>query len=182
MLGFGLAINHGQFGSLENAVRSLFADGTPGVWYDVSDLSTLFQDVAGTTPVTASGQTVALMLDKSQGLVRGAEEITTQDLAASPWASGGAFGNLNGATAVGDTLTTTGASGARRFRLACVPGQWFVATATTTGVAASAPQLALAFGDAGAVFSTIEYSSGSDAHPWLSKLSLRRHRTRHLLN
>ena len=43
----------------------LFANSEPGVWYDPSDLTTLFQDVAGTTPVTAAGQTVALMLDKS---------------------------------------------------------------------------------------------------------------------
>jgi hypothetical protein len=34
-------------------------------WYDPSDLSTLFQDTAGTVPVTADGQTVALMRDKS---------------------------------------------------------------------------------------------------------------------
>lgn len=34
-------------------------------WYDPSDLSTLWQDEACTVPVTASGQTVALMLDKS---------------------------------------------------------------------------------------------------------------------
>ena len=44
---------------------SLFAGGTEGAWYDPSDLSTLFQDSAGTTPVTASGQPVGLMLDKS---------------------------------------------------------------------------------------------------------------------
>ena len=35
------------------------------VWYDPSDLSTLFQDSAGTTPVTAVGQQVGRMLDKS---------------------------------------------------------------------------------------------------------------------
>lgn len=44
---------------------TLFAGGEEGVWYDPSDLTTLFQDVAGTTPVTTPGQTVALMLDKS---------------------------------------------------------------------------------------------------------------------
>jgi hypothetical protein len=43
----------------------LFANNEPGVWYDPSDLATLFQDTAGTTPVTTPGQTVALMLDKS---------------------------------------------------------------------------------------------------------------------
>jgi len=45
----------------------LFALAEPGVWYDPSDISTLFQDAAGTTPVTTPGQTVALMLDKSKG-------------------------------------------------------------------------------------------------------------------
>ena len=44
---------------------SLFAASEPGFWYDPSDLSTLFQDAAGTTPVTAAGQSVGLVLDKS---------------------------------------------------------------------------------------------------------------------
>ena len=44
---------------------SLFAQGEPGVWYDPSDFSTMFQDSAGTTPVTAVEQPVGLMLDKS---------------------------------------------------------------------------------------------------------------------
>lgn len=44
---------------------SLFAAGEQGAWYDPSDLSTMFQDTAGTTPVTATGQTVARINDKS---------------------------------------------------------------------------------------------------------------------
>jgi len=44
---------------------SLFAGGTEGAWYDPSDLTTLFQDSAGTTPVTTAGQPVGKMLDKS---------------------------------------------------------------------------------------------------------------------
>lgn len=44
---------------------SLFATGEQGAWYDPSDLSTLFQDSAGTIPVTADGQPVGLILDKS---------------------------------------------------------------------------------------------------------------------
>jgi hypothetical protein len=43
----------------------LFQNGEQGVWYDPSDLTTLFQDDAGTTPVTADGDPVGLMLDKS---------------------------------------------------------------------------------------------------------------------
>jgi hypothetical protein len=45
--------------------RKLFAAGEQGVWYDPSDISTLFTDVAGTTPVTAAGQEVARINDKS---------------------------------------------------------------------------------------------------------------------
>ena len=44
---------------------ALFDAGQPGVWYDVSDMSTLFQDAAGTVPVTAVGQPVGRVLDKS---------------------------------------------------------------------------------------------------------------------
>lgn len=43
----------------------LFRAGEQGVWYDYSDFSTLFQDSAGTTPVTAVGQPVGRVLDKS---------------------------------------------------------------------------------------------------------------------
>ena len=45
--------------------RRLFAAGEQGVWYDPSDFSTMFQDSAGTTPVTAIEQPVGLILDKS---------------------------------------------------------------------------------------------------------------------
>jgi hypothetical protein len=47
------------------AVAALFSAGEQGGWYDPSDFSTLFQDSAGTTPVTAAGQPVGRMLDKS---------------------------------------------------------------------------------------------------------------------
>ena len=43
----------------------LFRGGVQGAWYDPSDLSTLFQDVAGTVPVVADGDPVALIVDKS---------------------------------------------------------------------------------------------------------------------
>ena len=57
---------------LGTRIAELFANGEQGVWYDPSDLSTLFQDAAGTIPVTAVEQPVGLMLDKSKGLVLGA--------------------------------------------------------------------------------------------------------------
>lgn len=60
--GVALAVSRTSQGP---APAALFANGEAGVWFDPSDLSTLFQDAAGTTPVTASGQPVGLMLDKS---------------------------------------------------------------------------------------------------------------------
>jgi hypothetical protein len=44
---------------------ALFASSEKGVWFDANDLSTLFQDAAGTIPVTAVGQKVGKWLDKS---------------------------------------------------------------------------------------------------------------------
>lgn len=44
---------------------SLFAASEKGVWYDPSDITTLFQDAAGTIPVTAVGDPVGKILDKS---------------------------------------------------------------------------------------------------------------------
>jgi hypothetical protein len=45
--------------------KHLFAAGEQGAWYDPPDLTTLFQDSAGTIPVTAVEQPVGLILDKS---------------------------------------------------------------------------------------------------------------------
>jgi hypothetical protein len=44
---------------------SLFGVSDQGYWYDNQDLTTMFQDVAGTIPVTAVEQPVGLQLDKS---------------------------------------------------------------------------------------------------------------------
>lgn len=44
---------------------NLFLGGIPGAWYDPTDLSTMFQDSTGTTPVTAVEQPVGRILDKS---------------------------------------------------------------------------------------------------------------------
>lgn len=79
---------------------SLFAAGEQGAWYDPSDFSTMFQDSAGTTPVTAVEQPVGLMLDKSKGLVLGPE--------LSAYASG--FSSTTGVTGIGATVALSGAS------------------------------------------------------------------------
>lgn len=53
--------------TLTQQVASIFSKypTAQGAWYDPSDFSTLFQDSAGTVPVTAVGQPVGLQRDKS---------------------------------------------------------------------------------------------------------------------
>ena len=79
--GFGFG-----FTKITAAIRAAFS----GVWYDPSDLSTLFQDSAGTTPVTAVEQPVGLMLDKSKGLALGPELVTNGDFSqgSTGWTAG----------------------------------------------------------------------------------------------
>lgn len=43
----------------------IFSSGREGIWLDPSDFASMFQDTAATVPVTAVGQSVALIRDKS---------------------------------------------------------------------------------------------------------------------
>ena len=63
MIGVGIGI--GFHAAQPFSPGWLFSSAGPGFWFDPSDPNTLFQDTAGTQPVTAVGQTVARMLDKS---------------------------------------------------------------------------------------------------------------------
>jgi hypothetical protein len=93
---------------------SFFANGEQGWWYDPSNFATLFQDSAGTTPVTAVEQPVGLQLDLSKGLVLGPELVVNGNFAtnlsgwtAAPewtWDAGEAKGVLSSA---GQTLIQT---------------------------------------------------------------------------
>ncbi len=93
------------------APAQLFSQGQQGVWYEpkpiVAGQQVLYQDSAGTTPVTADGDPVGLMLDRSKGLVLGPELVTNGTFAADlsgwqvatsgtstvTWESGRAFVN-----------------------------------------------------------------------------------------
>jgi hypothetical protein len=109
---------------------SLFAANEPGVWYDPSDLTTLFQDTAGTTPVTAPGQNVALMLDKSRGLTvtSNADLVTNGGFASDTnWVD--ASTGTGTAVISGGILTVTSNAipniGERYQEITTVAGQWY---------------------------------------------------------
>lgn len=64
-----------RLNNISQLIKSLFANNEQGFAYDPNDLTTMFQDAAGTVPVTGAGQAVGLMLDKSKGLTLGSEAI-----------------------------------------------------------------------------------------------------------
>ena len=51
--------------TLNQLIKSLFSNGEQGFFYDTNDLSTMYQNAAGTIPVTTAGQPVELRKDKS---------------------------------------------------------------------------------------------------------------------
>ena len=63
--------------SFETVMEKLFSNNEQGFFYDPSDLSTMYQDAAGTTAVNASGQPVGLILDKRKGNATGINLHTT---------------------------------------------------------------------------------------------------------
>ena len=98
----------GQERPIAAIVAGLWKNGEQGVWYDPSDLSTMYQDAAGTTPCYLPGQgqvdpPVGRILDKSgrgnhatqptttsrptlsgrYNLLTGTESLATQSVAVS---------------------------------------------------------------------------------------------------
>ena len=51
--------------NLDQYISKLFANGEQGFWYDPNDISSMYQDAAGTIPVTVVGKPVGLIRDKS---------------------------------------------------------------------------------------------------------------------
>lgn len=87
---------------------SLFAAGQKGAWYDIGDLTTLYQDTAGTVPVTAAGQNVLRINDKSGN---GAHQILTAAIALAQDGDGAYYlqgnGTIKGETAAAVNLSST---------------------------------------------------------------------------
>lgn len=137
---------------------SVFSGGAAGLWLDPSDIATGFQDSAGTTPQTASGQPTGKRLDKSgrgnhvlQSTVAACPEYdlfggiasdffdgSNDNYATGPFAGGtltsamDCFVAIKRSTSVGSVLMADGVAGAHFF------GSYNPsAGVTTTGVGAS---------------------------------------------
>lgn len=105
--------------------QMLFGAGEQGAWYDPSDLSTLFQDEAGTTPVTAVEQPVGRILDLSERGNHATQATTTKrpiysrrvnlltktnELTAAPW--------LPNASSIAPAAEPAPIGGSQAFKLA----------------------------------------------------------------
>ena len=124
-LGIGIPFTKSQVWLAVQAVftpAKLFESGANGLWLDPSDSTTMFQDSAGTTPVTAVEQPVGLILDKSKGLVLGPELVTNGDFSAGTtgWTLLGAATISNGVATINsassaDRLQQTGVIPSNKF-------------------------------------------------------------------
>lgn len=61
----GATVIGGNTSTFSQQILKLFANNEQGFFYDPNDLSSMYQDAAGTIPVTAAEQPVGLMRDKS---------------------------------------------------------------------------------------------------------------------
>jgi len=131
VLGLGLSLR--ASGGRGFSPATLFALAEPGVWFDPSP-QTCFTDTAGTTPA-AVGQAVALMLDKSRGLVLGPELVTNGDF------SGGTTGwegfnassvisVVSGEITASNTAPNTSSIGAAQVMSGLVVGRTYKVTGT----------------------------------------------------
>ena len=125
---------------------SLFPASEQGAWYDPSDFASMFTDSIGTTPVTAVGQVVGLLLDKRKGLVRGAETVTNGDFAngATGWTAGAGI-------AITDLATFTASNSILSTSTAMQAGKTYELTAD---IGFTSGGLQVRFGGASAGYST----------------------------
>lgn len=78
-------------------IKKIFHSGAQGFAYDPNDLTTMWQDAAGTIPVTAAGQPVGLMLDKSKSLTLGGTIINNGNFESdTAWNKGAGWSIANG--------------------------------------------------------------------------------------
>jgi hypothetical protein len=110
--------------------NALFAASEAGDWFDPSDLTRMWQDTAGTTPVTADGQTVALILGQRRGanvelVTNGGFETDisgwSTNAATITWVAGAA------------QVTHTGTNGSAYQAFATTVGRFYRVTGTHSG-------------------------------------------------
>ena len=120
---------------IAKVIRDIFRNGEQGFFYDPNDLTTMYQDAAGTVPVTGVWQPVGLMLDKSKGLFLGDNLITN-----GSFKEGTTGWSLTGNAVLVDSsvsLTGGGPSSILRQSIPTVAGKAYMITAKVYDVIGS---------------------------------------------
>lgn len=120
-------------GATDFTPANLFAASETGAWYDPSDITTLWQDTAGTTPVTATGQSVARIDDKS-GNGNHATQATSGNR--PTWEQDGSgyyYLNFDGTNDQLEIATSTNVIAASTAVSVWVGGKWSGSGATSIG-------------------------------------------------
>lgn len=112
---------------------ALFGNNEPGFTFEPWDITTLYQDRAGTTPVTAAGQSVGLRLSKDQGLRIGPELVTNGGFDTDTWWLKGGGCTISGGVGV----ATAAVNGSGFYRTAFLTiGSYYEITFTVVSVSA----------------------------------------------
>ena len=123
----------GSLKTLTQLIKSLFANGEQGFFYDTNDLSTMYQDAAGSIPVTAAGQPVGLMLDKSKGLLS-TEKVVNPDFDSdTSWIKGANVTISNGSA----ILNVASGNPVLSQKVGLTAGKWYEVTVNVTEVTKS---------------------------------------------
>lgn len=77
----------GYASNFQKLITKLFANGEKGFFYDPNDLSTMYQDAAGSVLVTGVEQSVGLVMDKSKPVLSG-QNILSNFLTVDGWVKG----------------------------------------------------------------------------------------------
>lgn len=117
----------GGGGALADQVIAALGASLVSMRYPTPDFAGLYQDAAGTTPVTAVGQPVGLMLDRAYGLARGTEIGPTD-----AWTLGGSW------IRTGDSLKVLNQPATSVMSLEIELGRWYEATFVASEVSGGA--------------------------------------------
>lgn len=121
--------------SFNSVMKKLFANNEQGFFYDPNDLSTMYQDAAGTVPVTNVRQAVGLLLDKSKGLLLSSNLITNGSF--KDGTTGWALTGNSVLVGSGVSLTGGGTSSTLEQTIPTVVGKSYMITAKVYDVVGS---------------------------------------------
>ncbi len=126
----GATVINGAKLSFETVMEKIFATGEQGFFYDPNDLSMMYQNAAGTVPVTGVGQAVGLWLDKSKGLLSTEKMVNPGFDSDTAWLKGANVTISNGSA----ILNVATGNPVLRQNVGLIAGKWYEVTVDVTEV------------------------------------------------